>query len=262
MDIVVCVKNVPETAENELTIDETRRRIRTEGLVFGINEWDNYALEEAISLKERFGGSVIVVTVGSEKTEEMLRMCLAKGADRAIRLDGEASINSDAYIVAKILHRGVKDIPFDLILTGAQSDDAGYAQVGTILAKLLGIIHTTMVKKIETNGEIAKVNRELEEGLEEIVEVRLPAVLTIQTGINEPRYASITGIMKARNKRLDIVSLEDLGLKEEGIEELESWIRIEELFMPPLEKKAVFLKGTSDEIVSKVVEYLKERRLI
>lgn len=262
MEIIVCVKHVPETAEAEIAIDSSGKGIKTEDLVFDINEWDDYAIEEAVLMKEKLGGQVTVVTVGSEDADKTLRKCLAKGADRAIRLTDKAFDGSDAYATAKILHRAIKDLPFDLILTGTQAGDDGYAQVGVILAGLLGIPHATMVKKIELMEGFTRVNRELEGGLEQVMEVRTPALLAVQTGINEPRYVSIMGIRKARQKELKILGLNDLGLKEEEVGESGSWITVEEMFIPPVEKEAEILAGGLDAISSKIVETLRARGLI
>jgi electron transfer flavoprotein beta subunit len=256
------VKHVPETAEAEIAIDNSGKGIKTEDLVFDINEWDDYAIEEAILMKEKLGGQVTVVTVGSEDADKTLRKCLAKGADRAIRLADRAFDGSDAYATAKILHRAIQDLPFDLILTGTQAGDDGYAQVGVILAVLLGIPHATMVKKIELEKGFARVNRELEGGLEQVMEVRIPALLAVQTGINEPRYVSIMGIRKARQKELRVLGLNDLGLKEAEVGESGSWITVEEMFVPPVEKEAEILVGGLDAISSKIVETLRARGLI
>jgi electron transfer flavoprotein beta subunit len=262
MEIIVCVKHVPETTEAEIAIDSSGKGIKTEDLVFDINEWDDYAIEEAVLMKEKLGGQVTVVTVGSEDADKTLRKCLAKGADRAIRLTDKAFDGSDAYATAKILHRAIKDLTFDLILTGTQAGDDGYAQVGVILAGLLGIPHATMVKKIELMEGFTRVNRELEGGLEQVMEVRTPALLAVQTGINEPRYVSIMGIRKARQKELKILGLNDLGLKEEEVGESGSWITVEEMFIPPVEKEAEILAGGLDAISSKIVETLRARGLI
>jgi len=221
MDIVVCVKHVPETAEVEIAVDKSGKSIVTEDLVFDINEWDDYALEEAVLLKEKLGGSI-----------------------------------------AKILHRAIKDLPFDLILTGAQAGDDGYAQVGVVLAELLGIPHATMVKKVEPVEGLVKINRELEGGLEETVEVELPTLLTIQTGINEPRYVSIMGIRKARAKEINVLGLEDLQLGENEVGESGSWMTVERMFIPPAEKEAEILGGSPDEVTLKIVEILRARGLI
>ncbi|MCK4474195.1 electron transfer flavoprotein subunit beta/FixA family protein [Candidatus Bathyarchaeota archaeon] len=262
MDIIVCVKHVPETAEADLKIDSTGKKIEKGGLVFDINEWDDYALEEAVRLKEKFGGTVTAITVGPEDVDSTLRKCLARGADKAIRLTDESFEGSDGYAIAKILHKAIKDLPFDLILTGALADDDGYMVVGSVIAEMLGIPHATMVKKLELSDNVARIHRELEGGLEEIVDVKLPAVLTIQTGINEPRYVSIMGIRKAMKKEIKVLSLADLGLSENEVGEAGSWIRLEKMFVPQAEKQAEILKGSPEEIAAKIAEVLKARGLV
>jgi electron transfer flavoprotein beta subunit len=262
MEIIVCVKQVPETAEADLKIDSTGKKIEKGGLVFDINEWDDYALEEAVRLKEKFGGTVTAVTVGLEDVGSTLRKCLARGADKAIRLTDKSFEGSDGYAIAKILHRAIKDLPFDLILTGALADDDGYMVVGPVLAEMLGIPHATMVKKLELSDNVARVNRELEGGLEEIVDMKLPAVLTIQTGINEPRYVSIMGIRKAMQKEIKVISLADLGLSENEVGEAGSWLRLEKMFVPPAEKQAEILKGSPEEVAAKIADVLKARGLV
>jgi len=262
LDIIVCVKHVPETAEAELKIDSTGKGIEKTGLVFDINEWDDYALEEAVRIKEKLGGTVTAITVGPEDSESTLRKCLARGADKAIRLTDPKFAGSDAYATAKILYSVIKNLHFDLILTGAQAEDDGSAVVGPVLAELLGVPHATMVKKIELSDGKAIVNRELEGGLEERLEVKLPALFAVQTGINEPRYVSITGIRKAMQKEVKVMGLADIGLTENDVGEAGSWIRIEKLYVPPVEKQAEFLKGSPDEIATKIVEILKSRGLI
>ncbi len=262
MDIIVCVKHVPETAEADVRIDSTGKSIEKTGLVFDINEWDDYAVEEAVRIKEKLGGTVTVITVGSEDADSTLRKCLARGADKAIRVTDPKLEGSDGYAIAKVLSKVIKDLPHDLILTGAQAGDDGYAVVGPALAQLLGIPHTTLVKKIEFKNGTAVVNRELEGGLEEIVEVKLPAVLTIQTGINEPRYVSIMGIRKAMKKEIKVLSLADIGLSENEVGEAGSWIRIERMYIPPVEKQAEFVKGSPEEVAAKIAELLKARGLV
>ena len=259
MDVIVCVKHVPETAEADIKIDPVGKSIEKTGLVFDINEWDDYALEEAVQIKEKLGGTVTAITIGPEDTDSTLRKCLARGADNAIRLTDPKFEGADSYAIAKILHKAIKDLSFNIILTGALAGDDGYTATGPILAELLGISYVTMVKKIEFNGDIAKVNRELEGGLEEIVEVRLPAVLTIQTGINEPRYVSIMGIRKAMQREIKVLGSADVGLKED---EIGSWIKIEKMYVPPVEKQAEFLEGNPDEVAKKIAELLKARGLI
>jgi electron transfer flavoprotein beta subunit len=259
MDVIVCVKHVPETAEADIKIDPAGKSIEKSGLVFDINEWDDYALEEAVQIKEKHGGTVTAITIGPEDTDSTLRKCLARGADNAIRITDPKFEGADSYAIAKILHNAIKDLSFNIVLTGALAGDDGYTATGPMLAELLGIPYVTMVKKIEFNGDFAKVNRELEGGLEEIVEVKLPAVLTIQTGINEPRYVSIMGIRKAMQREIKVLGLADVGLKED---EIGSWIKIEKMYVPPVEKQAEFLEGSPDEVAKKIAELLKARGLI
>ncbi len=262
MEIIVCVKHVPEVAEVELRIDKSGRDIDRSGLVYDINEWDDYAVEEAIRIKEKFGGNVTVVTIGDENSDSTLRKCLAKGADKAIRITDKRINSSDPFIVAKVLSETLKKISFDLILTGVQSSDDGYAMVGPALAELLGIPHVTMAKKIEIKDNSIIVNRELEGGLGEVVEIEMPALITVQTGINEPRYVSIMGIKKAMKKEIRILSIDDLGLNEEEVGVDNSWLQIMEMYIPPVERRAEFIKGNPEEVASKIVEIIKSRGLI
>jgi electron transfer flavoprotein beta subunit len=262
LDIIVCVKHVPETAEAELKIDASGKAIEKTGLVFDINEWDDYALEEAVRIKEKQGGTVTAITIGTEDSDSTLRKCLARGADKAIRLTDPKFEGSDSYAIAKILHSTIKTLHFDIILCGVQSGDGGYAMVGPILAEMLNIPHATMVKKIELAAGSAKINRELEGGLEEQIEMKLPALFAVQTGINEPRYVSIMGIRKAMQKEIRLMTLADTGLTESDVGTAGSWIKLEKLYVPPVEKQAEFLKGNPDEIAGKITEILKSRGLV
>ena len=262
MDIIVCVKHVPETSEAELKIDASAKKIEKTGLVFDINEWDLYALEEAVRIREKLGGTVTAITVGPEDSDSTLRKCLAYGADKAIRIIDPKFEDSDCYAVAKILYSIVRNLSFDIILTGTQAEDDGYSAVGPILAELLGIPHVTLVKRIELDGEIVKVNRELEEGFEEIVEVKLPALFTVQTGINEPRYVSVMALRKAMQKEIKVISFAETGLSERDVGEIGSWLKIEEIYLPPVEKQTKFLTGSPEEVAAKIVEILKSRGLI
>lgn len=262
MDIIVCVKHVPQCADVELKINEGGKDIEKAGLVFDINEWDDYALEEAIRIKEKFGGTVTAITVGPKEAESTLRKCLARGADHAIRVFDPKFMNSDAYVIAKILYSVIKNIRFDLILTGAQAGDDGSAVVGPALAGLLRVPHATMVKKIElSDGEII-VDRELEGGLMERLKIKMPALLTIQSGINEPRYVSIMGIRRAMQKEIKVLELANIGLSESDVGQTGSWTIIEKLYIPPVEKKAEIVSGSPDEIARKIIEILKSRGLL
>lgn len=262
MDIIICAKHVPETAEAELKIDTSGRSVDKTGLVFDINEWDDYALEEAVRTKEKQGGTVTAITIGGDDSDSTLRKCMARGADKAIRMTDPKFNGSDGYATARILHSAIKNQHFDLILTGMQAGDDGSAMVGPILAELLKIPHVTMVKKLELGAGVAKANRELEGGLEEQVEVKLPALFSVQTGINEPRYVSIMGIRKAMQKEIKVMTLADTGLTEGDVGPAGSWTTVEKLYVPPVEKQAEFLKGTPDEVGAKIAEILKAKGLI
>ena len=264
METVVCVKHVPETAEADIVIRGDGRGIEEKDLTFDINEADNYALEEALLWKEKFGGSITVITVGSEDANMTVRMCIAKGADRAIRLDDARFAGSDSYAIARILHAALKDVPFDVVLTGIQASDDGYGQVGPILAQMMGLPHVAYVIETEIveEGKLARVHRELEGGLHEVVEIELPAVFTIQTGINEPRYASILGIRKATKKEIDLSGLDALGLEEDEVGEAGSKIGLEKLFFPPMGERAQILEGSPQEVSAELVGLLKDKGVV
>ena len=262
MDIIICAKHVPETAEADLKIDATGKNIDKTGLVFDINEWDDYALEEAVRIKEKQGGTVAAITVGAEDSDSTLRKCMARGADKAIRMSDPKFNGSDGFATARILHSAIKNLHYDLILTGTQAGDDGSSVVGPVLAELLKIPHVTMVKKIELGTGVAKVSRELEGGLEEQVEIKLPAVFSVQTGLNEPRYVSIMGIRKAMQKEIKVMTFADTGLTENDVGLTGSWTTIEKMFVPPVEKQAEFLKGSPEETAARVAEILKAKGLI
>ena len=262
MDVIVCVKRVPETSEAEVKIDTSGKDIVQEGLVFNINEADNYALEEALLLKEKMGGSVTLITMGPKEADDTLRMGLAKGADTAIRLDDPQFSECDGIATARILSSAIKELNYDLILTGCIASDDGYSQVGPALAEMLGIPHASMVTKVESEESKTQVSRELEGGLLEVLDIQLPAVLTIQTGINEPRYASIMGIAKASKKEIALKGSGDLGLKEDEVGKKGSKTYIEELTIPIQEKMAELIPGAPEEAADKLSAILKERGLV
>ncbi len=259
MNIIVCVKRVPDTAEADITIDKSGKDIDKSGLAFDLNEWDSYAIEEAILLKEKYGGTVTVLTVGGEDFNETLRKCLAMGADEAIRLSDPAFSESDGFATAKILSEAIRKIPYDLILTGTQAEDDGYGQVGGVIAQLLGIPHVSIVTRIEVQEKNLKVHRELEGGLEEVLEVVPPALLTIQTGINEPRYVSIMGIRKVAKKEIKTLGTAELNLRPEEVGLSGSDIKLERVFLPPTGEGAEILEGKPEEISIKVFNILKDK---
>ena len=259
MNIIVCIKRVPETADADVSIGKSGKDIDKSGLAFDLNEWDSYAIEEAILLKEKLGGTVTVLSLGGEDSNESLRKCLAMGADDAMRLTDPAFDGSDGFVTAKILAEAIRKIPYDLILTGTQAEDDGYGQVGVVLAELLGIPHAALVNRLEAKDKKVKVHRELEGGLEEVYEIDLPAVLTIQTGINEPRYVSIMGIRKVAKKEIKTLGTSDLNLKTEEVGLSGSDIQLEKIFLPPVGEGAEMLEGKPEEIALKVFDILKDK---
>jgi electron transfer flavoprotein beta subunit len=259
MNIIVCIKRVPETADADVIIDKSGKDIEKSGLVYDLNEWDSYAIEEAILLKEKMSGTVTVISMGGEEANESLRKCLAMGADDAVRLTDPAFGGSDGFATAKVLAETIRKIPYDLVLTGVQAEDDGYGQVGVTLAEILGIPHASLVNSIEVQDKMVKVHRELEGGLEEVVEVDLPALLTIQTGINQPRYVSIMGIRKVAKKEIKTFGVSDLNLKAEEVGLSGSYIQLEKIFLPPVGEGAQILEGKPEEIASKVFDILKDK---
>ncbi len=259
MNIIVCIKRVPDTADVDIVVDKSGKDIEKSGLVFDLNEWDSYAIEEAIRLKEKLGGTVTVISMGGEDTNESLRKCLAMGADEAIRLTDSAFSGSDGYATAKVLAQAIRRLPYDLILTGTQAEDDGFAEVGVMVAKLLGLPHVSIVTRLEVEDRKLRVHRELEGGLEEVVEVDLPALLTIQTGINEPRYVSIMGIRKVAKKEIRVLGLSELGLQAEEVGLRGSDIELQRFFLPPVGEWAQILEGKPEEIAQRVFEILKDK---
>jgi electron transfer flavoprotein beta subunit len=259
MDIVVCVKRVPLTEEVDLVIDEQSKGIKKDQLAFVLNDWDNYAIEEAILIKEKHAGTVTAITVGNEDDEDVLRRCLAMGADRAIRIEAGDVSRFDSYGISKLLSRVVKDLPFDLVFTGVLADDDYWGMVGMMMAEQLKINHANAVTAIEIEDGKAQTTSELEGGLSEVSLIELPALLTIQTGINEPRYVSILGIRKAAKKELKVMDLSDLGISDE---ELSPRTIIEEVYLPPETEGAQILTGDADKIASDFIDILTKKGVI
>ena len=255
MNIVVCIKRVPMTQEVDLIIDKGQRGVRKDELAYVINDWDNYAIEEAVLLQEKFGGTVTAITIGDEDDEEILRRALAMGADRSIRVDpGDREL--DGFVVSGILAGVIRDLEFDLVLTGVQADDDNLGMVGIMLAEKLAIGHASVVVSVEPDGDHAKVKVELEGGMDEVSRLRLPALLTVQTGINEPRYVSIMGIRKARKKELNVIGVEELGLDQK---DLTPMTRIEEVFLPPETDGAEMIEGDSSEVAEQIIRIIREK---
>jgi electron transfer flavoprotein beta subunit len=250
MKILVCMKQVPQK-DAPLKLNEGGTWIR-EDVSYEVNEPDAYALEEALRQKEKNGGEVVVITAGPARAQQVLREALAKGADRAIHLEDDQFVGLDAFNIARAFAAAIKDEQFDLVFTGLQSDDYGYAQTGVILAELLGWPHATIIMHIEKQDSGIKVKRELEAGYFQFVEMPLPAVLTIQSGINKLRYATLIGIKQAKNKPLRKVAWAEVASAVSG-----NLLKIEKLYVPQKSKQTEMLEGTPSEVAKKLVDKLR-----
>lgn len=260
MNIIVCVKYVPKVSEEELIINQAGTDIEKGDLVFDINEWDLYALCEAVNLKEKHGAKVTALTVSEDSAaEEVLRKALALGADEAVFVMDRNLPSSNPYVVPEVLHKTIKDMPFDIILTGAQSSDTSYSMVGVNLAQLLSIPYATVVNKLDIQGKEALLQRELEDNMNEILNIKLPALFTIQTGINKPRYVSIMGIKKARAKEIKTLSCENLSLNPK---EIQHKITIKRMYIPKATSSAIKIEGSPDEMADNLINIFKDRGVL
>lgn len=259
MEILVCVKRVPDTAENEISVSSGGSDIERGDLVYSVNEWDNYAVEEAIQIVDRVGGNVTVVAVGDDESEEVLRREMAMGANNGLLLKDGAFEGSDGKGIASILKAAVAKGNYDLILTGAQADE-GAAQVGGMLAAMLDYPYASLVNKIEIlDDKKLKVGREIEGGNQEMNEIELPCVVSIQTGINEPRYVGIRGIRKVASVEIPVMGASDLGLGADTVGAAGAKVKRADYFVPELGAGAEMLEGSTEEIIDKLVELLKAK---
>ena len=258
MEILVCVKRVPDTSENEIQLNQTGSDIERDDLVYSVNEWDNYAVEEALQIVDRVGGTVTVATVGGEDDEEVLRREMAMGATHGILISDEAFTGSDARGIAAILAALVRKGRYDLILTGVQADDGG-AQVGGMLAAMLDYPFASLVNSIEVLDSKLKVSREVAGGNKEMNEIDLPCVLSIQTGINEPRYIGMRGIRQVASIPVPTFGTSELSVDPSTVGVAAAKVKRLTYFMPALGKGAEMLEGTREEIVEKLVELVAAR---
>jgi len=247
MKIAVCIKQVV-TREWQIRIDESKTWVRDQDASWELNEPDAYALEEALRLKERHGGEVIAVSAGPARVTQVIREALARGADRAIHVAGDHFATADAFAVASALAAAVQDEAVDLILTGLQSDDQGFAQVGVMLAEKLGIAHATIIMDVQIDGSTLRVKRELEGGWFQWIALPLPAVLTIQSGINQLRYATLKGIMAAKKKELRTVTAPPPAARQ----------RIVSIYVPEKTKQTRMLTGSPRDAAKELVRLLRE----
>ncbi len=259
MEILVCARRVPDTSENEIQLNSAGNDIERDDLVYSINEPDNYAVEEALQIVDRCGGGVTVATVGGEDDEEILRREMAMGAQHGVLLSDDAFTGSDGRGIAAVLKGYVEKNKFDLILTGVQAED-GAAQVGGMLAAMLDYPFASLVNSIEVVDEKKlKIGREIEGGNKEISEIDLPCVLSIQTGINEPRYVGMRGIRQVASIPIPTFGASDLGVDEAAVGEAGAKVKRLDYFVPPAGKGAEMLEGSREENVAKVVELLKAK---
>ena len=254
MEILVCARRVPDTSENEIELNSAGNDIERDELVYSINEADNYAVEEALQIVANVGGNVTVATVGGEADEEILRREMAMGANHGVLIADEAFSGSDGRGIATVLKAFVQKGKYDLILTGIQAEDGG-AQVGGMLAALLDYPFASLVTSIEVlDGKKLKVSREIEGGNKEINEIDLPCVLSIQTGINEPRYVGMKGIRQVASLPIPTYGASDLGIDPATVGETGAKVKRVDYFVPALGKGAEILHGSREENVDKVLE--------
>jgi electron transfer flavoprotein beta subunit len=254
VNIIVCVKQVPA---KDAPLAIAGNWIKEADIGFEMNEPDSYALEEALRLKEKHGGEVIALSLGPERVKQTIKEALAKGADRGIHISDDNFAQLDPLGSASVLSAAIAREKCDLVLTGLQSDDHGFGQTGVLLAALLNLPHATIIMQIDVQGGKMKLKRELEAGWFQWIECPLPAVLSIQSGINKVRYATLKGIMAAKKKEIATVPNDSLGVT------IERTQKIEKIYVPTKTKKTEFLAGTPKEVAAKLVEKLRfEARVI
>jgi electron transfer flavoprotein beta subunit len=248
MKIAVCIKQVV-TREWQLRVSDAKTWIRDQDASFELNEPDAYALEEALRLKEKHGGEVVVCSAGPARAAQVIREALARGADRAIHVESEALASADAFTVADALAASIRDEQFDLVLTGLQSDDQGFGQVGVVLAGKLGMPHATIIMEVQASEAGLRVKRELEGGWFQWVALPMPALLTIQSGINQLRYATLKGIMAAKKKEIRKVTPAAATTPSQ---------RIVRVYFPEKGKKTQMIAGSSAEAAKELVGRLRD----
>ncbi len=258
MEILVCARRVPDTSENEIELNSAGTDIEREDLVYSINEADNYAVEEALQIASRVGGTVTVVTVGNEEDEEILRREMAMGAGHGVLISDQAFAGSDGRGLATILKAFVQKGHYDLVLTGAQAE-GGAAQVGGMLAALLDYPFASLVTSIEVLEGKLKIGREIEGGNREMSEIDLPCVLSIQTGINEPRYVGMRGIRQVASVPIPTLCASDLGIDAAWVGSAATRVKRLDYFVPPLGKGARMLEGKSEEVIYELIELVKAK---
>ncbi len=253
MKIIVCLKQVPRN-DSVLRINDQGSWIQDRDLTYEINESDAYALEEALQLKEKHGGEVIALSLGPQRVQSVIKEALARGADRGLHLEDTLFDGLDAYGVASAIAAAAGTEKFDLLLTGLQSDDFGFAQTGVIAAELLGLPHATIVMEVQAQDGVLRVKRELESGFFQWVSLPSPAVLTIQSGINTLRYATLKGIMASKRKEIRKLDAATLGLSSEDLAPRQKIVRVH---FPQKTKQTQLIEGSPSEAAAKLLDKLK-----
>lgn len=259
MDIIVCMKQVPDT-ESKIKVNPEGTGIVTEGLKWVMNPYDEYAVEEGLKIKEKLGGTVTILCLGPDRATEAIRTALAMGADEAVHLNDPAFEGSDSFTTAKILAHAIKQMKYDLILAGKQAVDMDASQVFGCLAELLGLPYVSVVVGLEisSDGKTATAKRETEGGVEEIIETPLPAVIAAQKGLNEPRYASLPNIMKAKRKEIKKLDLTALGLTADDVGEKGSKLKTKNFRLPPERQAGKRIEGEPAETAAELAKLLRE----
>jgi electron transfer flavoprotein beta subunit len=248
MKIAVCIKQVV-SREWQVRINDEKTWVRDQDAAWELNEPDAYALEEALRLKEKHGGEVVVISAGPARVTQVIREALARGADRAIHVEGDHLATADAFAAAEALAEAAKSEQCDLILTGLQSDDQGFAQVGVVLAERLGMVHSTIIMDVQVDGTTLRVKRELEGGWFQWISMPLPAVLTIQSGINQLRYATLKGIMAAKRKEIKAVPAPAAPPARQ---------KILSIYVPEKTKATRIIDGSPAEAAAELVRVLRD----
>ena len=254
MKIAVCIKQVP-TREWQPRLNDDKTWIREQDVSYEMNEPDAYALEEALRLREKHGGEVVVCSAGPARVQQVIREALARGADRAVHVESDLLGSADAFVTADALASAMAEEQFDLVLTGLQSDDQGHAQMGVVLAERLGIPHSTIIMEVQIGGRgqgaggSVRVKRELEGGWFQWIEMPLPALLTIQSGINQLRYATLKGIMAAKKKEIRKAAMPSA---------LQAAQQIVGLSLPTRSKQTQMISGSPGEAAKELARRLRE----
>ena len=250
MRIFVCVKQVP-ARDSASRVDAAAGGVDDADFSYEMNEPDAFALEEGLRLKEKHGGEVVAISAGPSRAASTIREALAKGADRGVLIEDDRLGDADTLVTARALAAALLKEPFDLVLTGLQSDDAGFGQTGVLVAELLGLPHATIIVEVVAQGGSLRLKRELESGWFQHIEMRMPALLTIQSGINKVRYATLMGIKKAKSKPFTRHTPEDLGV------DLAPTQNLRRLYAPAKTKQTEMIEGAPDEVARQLVDKLR-----